>query len=176
VNSEVSSSDVFSLWLMPQGRPREGLEKLITRLSAQYTTPKFEPHVTLIGELAIPEQEAVTKTKRLAQILKPFTISLKEAACLDEYFRCVFIKADKTEELMNANLNACALFGQVEDKDYMPHLSLIYGDLTLPLKEQIIKDIGQESHMSFKVNGIALYCTSGHPKDWYRILETPLRA
>jgi 2'-5' RNA ligase len=174
VNSEASASDVFSLWLIPQGRVRKDLENLITELSVQYATPKFEPHVTLIGELAIPEQEAVTKTRCLSKMLKPFTISLKKVACLGEYFRCVFIKADKTEGLMNAHQDARALFKQEEDDKYMPHLSLVYGDLTLPQKEQIIKNIGQETRVNFKVDRITLYYTCGQPQNWYRILETPL--
>ena len=172
MNSSINASEVFSLWLMPGGHARYDLQKLITDLSVQYATPKFEPHVTLIGELAISEKEAVTKTQQLAKLLRPFTIALREVAYLNEYFRCVFIKAEKTPDLLNANLKACEVFEQRSDKNYMPHLSLVYGDLTLPVKTRIIKNIGQECRLDFEVKSIALYYTNGQPQDWYPILET----
>lgn len=159
---------------MPQGRVRKDLERLITKLSMQYATQRFEPHVTLIGEIAIREQEAITKTQCLAKKLRPFTISLTEVACLGEYFRCVFIKAQKTAKLMNANLTARALFKQDNDEVYIPHLSLIYGDLIPSVKKQIIKKIGQRSNVNFIANRITLYYTNGQPQSWHAILEAPL--
>ncbi len=173
MNPDAGPSDIFSLWLMPRGRVRKDLERLITELSMQYATQKFEPHVTLIGEITIPEREAITMTRYLAKKLRPFTVFLKEVACLSEYFRCVFIKAKKTAELMNANLTARALFKQDNDENYLPHLSLIYGDLTLPVKEQIIKEIGQKSSVNFIANRITLYYTNGQPQSWYPVLEAP---
>ena len=159
---------------MPQGRPREDLEKSIARLSIQYATPQFEPHVTLIGELAISKQDAITNTQRLAKMTKPFTIFLQEVTYLDEYFRCVFIKAERTEGLKSANLNARGLFKQNKAEEYMPHLSLVYGNLTLKQKEQVIKDIGRKSSTNFAVDRITLYYTKGQPNNWYPILEATL--
>jgi 2'-5' RNA ligase len=160
---------------MPRGRVRNDLQKLITKLSVQYASPDFEPHVTLVGELVISENEAITKTKQLANLLKPFTISLKEVACLDEYFRCVFIKAEKTEGLMNANLTARALFKQENSEEYMPHLSLVYGDLQGKTKKAIIQHLGAETATEFAAEGLYLYYTLGQPNEWYCLLEAPLK-
>lgn len=166
--------EVYSLWLMPSGQLVAQLQALISQLSNEYSTPLFEPHVTLIGELAISEKEAVAKTQRLAEMLRPFTISLREVACQNEFFRCVFIKAEKQPDLLNANSKAHEVFEQRNDKNYMPHLSLVYGDLALPAKEQIIKRVGPEKRMNFKAKGIFLYYTTGQPQNWYLILEAPL--
>jgi 2'-5' RNA ligase len=165
---------VYSLWLMPGGHLATQLQALITQLSNEHSTPKFEPHVTLIGELAISEKEAVTKTRQLAKMLRPFTIALREVTWLNEYFRCVFIRAEKTPDLLSANSKACEVFEQPNDTNYMPHLSLVYGDLTRPVKEQIIGGIGQESYVDFEVKGISLYYTNRQPQEWHPILEAPL--
>ena len=169
-----TKEETYSLWLMPTGQTRDGLKKLISELSKKYSTPRFEPHVTLIGEIQSLLTAARPKTEKLATLIKPFEIRLREVAYLDQYFRCVFVKAEKTTALMNAHSIAHIEFEQNNTKSYMPHLSLVYGDLATSTKRRIIHEIGKELVLDFGVTDIHLYYTGGKPKEWHPIFSTRL--
>ena len=169
-----SRKEVYSLWLMPTEKTRDDLQRIIADFSRKYSTPRFEPHVTLIGEIQAPASVVRSQTENLATLLKPFEIRLREVAHLDQYYRCVFIKAEKTNALIDAHSKACAVLKQDDDEDYMPHLSLVYGDLAPSTKRRVLQDIGNELLVAFEVKGIYLYDTGGQPEAWHRILRVRL--
>ena len=173
MNVHQRKPELYSLWLMPEGRIAERLQTLITNLSNQYKTPDFPPHVTLIGALNLPEAKAVAKTAQVAERIDPFEIQLGELAHLDQYFRCVFVKAKKTEALMNANSTAREVFRQRTDEEYLPHLSLIYGALNAHARQRVIQDMGDELSITFSVTEIHLYYTGGSPTLWRCIAKKP---
>jgi 2'-5' RNA ligase len=166
-------AELYSLWLMPHGRLAEKLQKLIADLSMKHATPCFPPHVTLIGSINITRTEAVAKTTTLGRKIAPFAVKVSDMAYLDEYFRCLFIKAHKTEDLMSANAAARYLFVLQSTEEYMPHLSLVYGHLTTQTKLDIVENIGKKIEFEFPVEEIYLYYTGGQPKAWRCISSTP---
>ena len=163
----------YSIWLIPAGGVYQKLSEIISQLSEKYSAPNFEPHITLLGNLIGPEEDLISKTLKLTAQLKPFKINLKKADYLDEYFKCLFIRAEKTKELIRANNIAREAFNFKPDPEYMPHLSLMYGDLSSKTKEEILADLGKEFDLSFEVRSIHLFSTTGEVKDWYRIKEFP---
>lgn len=168
----------YSIWMMPTGEVRNKLADIISRLSIEYSTPNFEPHVTLISDFVGSEDEILSRTSRLATVLKPFTITIRRIDYLDEFFKCVFIRAEKATDLMNANLKARELFDKLFTKppvSYMPHLSLIYGDFPTKTKQEIVAKVGNKFNMSFNVKSIHLYKTDGEVKEWYKIKEFAFR-
>ena len=160
---------------MPSGEAYTKLKNLISQLSEKYSTPVFEPHVTLIGSVLGPEDEILSKTSKLASVIEPYRIKLRKIGYLDEYTKWLFIKAEKTDEVMNANLKARDIFNRQDDSEYMPHLSLMYSNLPLKIREEIITEIGEESNITFDVGAIHLFSTTGEPKEWYRVKEFALK-
>jgi 2'-5' RNA ligase len=169
MNTGQRKPEIYSLWLMPEGTMADRLQMLITNLSAKYKTPDFPPHVTLIGALNLPEANAIARTAQVAERIDPFGIQLGELAHLGQYFRCVFVKANKTDVLMNANSVARDVFRQQNEEEYLPHLSLIYGALNSHTRQRIIQDIGNELKIKFQVKEIHLYYTGATPKLWRRV-------
>ncbi len=165
----------YSLWLMPTGKIYNKFFDLIFQLSKEYSGLNFEPHVTLLGKEIENEKEIIDKTSRLAALIKPYEIKLTVVDCLDEYFKCLFIRVEETKEVIEANLKAREVFNQQAELAYMPHLSLMYGNFFLGIKEKIIKDIGREFNESFEVGSIYLFCTEGEVSDWYRVKEFVLK-
>ena len=111
----------------------------------------------------------------MATLIRPYKIDLTTVDYLDVYFRCLFLKVKGTKHVMEANSTARAIFNRQQDAEYMPHLSLLYGDFSLEVKEKIIASIGSEFNMSFEVKSIHLCSTNGEPKDWYRVKEFTLK-
>jgi len=166
----------YSIWLMPTGRVYYQLSELISQLSKKYSTPNFEPHVTLLGNLIGPGEDLISKTLKLVEQLKSFEIKLKKADYFDEYFKCLFIRAGKSKEVIKANNIAREIFNLNLDPEYMPHLSLMYGNLNPETKEEILADSGKEFDISFEVKSIHLFSTTDAVKDWYRVKELFLKS
>jgi 2'-5' RNA ligase len=164
-----------SLWLIPSENIYKSLTKLICQLSKKFSAPSFEPHITLIGKLVGSEEDIISKTSKLSDIIKPFRIRLTWVAYSDNFFRCLFIRAEETSDILEANIKAREIFDRLQDPKYTPHLSLLYGNFPTKMKEEIISEIGKEFKMNFYVRIIHLFSTSGKPKDWYKIKEFPIK-
>jgi len=158
----------FSILLLPKGKIYTKLSSLIIRLSNKYNSPLFEPHVTLIGKLNINKKGAISKTLKLAENLKPYLIRINNPIYLNEYYKSLFLKAEKTKEVMEANFLARKFFNDKRDYEYFPHLSLMYGEASNQTKEKIISEI-KEINLKFKIDQIHLFSTANGPKNWYKI-------
>lgn len=165
----------FSLWLMPEGEERKELNTLILELSRKLGTPSFWPHVTLLGQVMEDKKDVLEKTASLASSLNDFVINLKGTDYLDEYFRCLFLIARKEADLVNANLKARTLFSRRDEPPFMPHLSLVYGNLSAEAKENVLAEVIGIREYSFSVRKISLFSTSGSPHEWYHVEDFPMR-
>jgi len=148
----------FALWFIPNGAAYTLTDGFIARLSAAFDLPKFEPHVTLLGDIRSPGAFAL---RDLARVLSPFRIRLaSRVEYLDETFRCLFLKAHETPALMGTYSKASRLF---DDKGgpYFPHLSLAYGDLPVETKHEMIHSLGEFPEIEFEARHLSLVRASG---------------
>lgn len=164
----------YSLWLMPSGELYAELRSLIEGLSDRYGGPRFEPHITLLGGLTGPEGELLARASELAAFVRPHPVRLTKVEYLDEYYRCLYIRVQETPEVARTHQMAQVLFRRLDDRAFLPHLSLLYGDFPAGAKEAIVEELGGEFGRSFDLRSIHLYATSGPPEDWYPVREFPL--
>ena len=164
----------YSIWLMPNGKIASELSKTISQLSIQYTAPLFPPHMTLIGDIYDGEKEMIAQTQQLASRIRAFQVTLTTVDYLDVYFRCLFLRAEETPALLEANRVARDIFHREQEPRFMPHLSLLYGNFDVETKKQIIQAIGREFRRTFPVTALHLYSTTGETKEWYRVQEFEL--
>ena len=167
--SQPPAAEKYSLWLMPTGDVCDLLSRIIKRLSVELGAPEFSPHVTLLGGLVGPRSELIGQSARLAAGLRHFVIRLEEIDFLEEYFRCLFVRAALTRPLRKAHRAACQEFGHTREPAFMPHLSLLYGDFPRSLKERVMAEIGPRLDAQFKVRSLHLYRTHGEPRHWRRV-------
>lgn len=163
----------FSLWLMPTGEVYVVLANLISDISKEHSSPRFDPHVTLLGELTGSYEEIESRASKLSVNLRPYAIKLARVEYLDEYFRSLFIRVEETEDVIEANLRAREIFDRQRDPKYMPHLSILYGDFPSATKDKIIGKIGRECSLCFEVNRLHLVETSGRPETWRTARKFP---
>jgi 2'-5' RNA ligase len=160
---------------MPTGDVCDRLSEILHRLSVRYGAPEFPPHVTLLGGCVGPRRELIRRSARVAAALRPFVIHLGKIDCFDEYFRCLFVRAAITEPLRKAYQVARQGLGHERQSDYMPHLSLLYGNFPQGLKEEVIADMGSRIDVQFKVRNLHLYRTHGEPRYWRRVASFGLK-
>jgi 2'-5' RNA ligase len=139
----------LSLWLIPDEECRQFLARIIVRLSQQYNTPRFEPHLTLLGGIAMEHRDATDRTAQLASRLGTPQVVLKRLGYQGEFFRALFVEAERTPSLMEAYRTACAIFGREPEDTFLPHVSLLYGDLPTATKDALITRLAAELALPF---------------------------
>ena len=162
-------SMTYSLWLMPGGQVYRRLRGVILTLSRKYATPAFKPHVTLLGRIVGPRRQVLAKSAKFARGMRPLVVRLGSLDGLDEYYRCLFVRAAKTGPLTKANRAARRVFDLQKQPAYMPHLSLMYGDFPPRAKKQIIHALGGRLELEFEVRSLHLYSTTGKPRAWRQV-------
>jgi 2'-5' RNA ligase len=165
----------YSLWLMPKGEVRRQLAETILDLSGKYSTPTFEPHMTLASSIVGPAREVESKMKDLARRIPPFTVRLTTVDGLEEYFRCLFVSVAQTHPIMSANEEARKIFCLPKRPAFMPHLSLLYGSLPSKEKERIIASLGRQFELEFRATTLHLYLIKREPAAWRRVATCGLR-
>jgi len=76
-----------------------------------------------------------------------------------------------TKTLLYLHNRAKEIFKMRDIPSYMPHLSLLYGDLPQLVKEKIIEKIGKNQSRRFTTNGIQLVETNGEVNTWRKVRE-----
>lgn len=164
---------LYSLLIIPPPEIKVILEKIILQLSNKYKGPKFEAHMTFLGRIDSNEKAIIEKTKELAQQIKPLFLTLGEISFSNTYFQSVFVRLKSTAELMDANLKAKEIF-QIDDRVFMPHISLFYGNHSMELREKIVSEIELPPNLSFTADKIVVTPDTDNPADWKHLAKINL--
>jgi len=160
----------YALWLMPGEPIFSHLAREISRLSRQFSTPRFEPHMTLLSRITLPEKKVLGRSAELAGCLRPFRVELADIVDLDEFFRCLFVTVRADKPILRARRAACRVFAR-QWAPYMPHVSLVYGKLPADTRKKIARGLRLLPGQAFEVRRMALYRVSGPVRQW-KCIET----
>ena len=159
----------YHLWVKPSGAVRDMLAQTIRELARELGGPVFEPHVTLLGNLAGTEEEHIQRSQIATPQLQPFNIILSQPSYGTQYFQCVFMRAEQTPPLISANTVVKRIFKK-PDEIYMPHLSLVYGLYPESRKRNIIRKLPPDVKTRFEVTAFSLIrADSNDPNEWHEI-------
>lgn len=156
----------YAIWLVPEEPMFSRLAERISWLSREYSTPRFDPHVTLLSGITGQEREIRAKSDSLASSLEPIRAELDGLGYLDEYFRCLFIKVVPSSPIIKAHRKAREALGMRSESACMPHLSLMYGSFRLETKKKIAADLGPLAGQPLGLEHLKLYRVSGPPDEW----------
>jgi len=160
----------YHLWLTPDGEAHDRLAQLINQLSEQYRGPRFEPHITLLGEIEGEESIVSEQVRILATRLRPIQIHLQEPACEDEYFRCVYFTVRETQKIGEAHEQAKLILGKTPKSPFHPHVSLLYGLFPERVKREVITSLPADLPETFLAIALKLIrAESLKPGDWYGV-------
>lgn len=164
----------YHLWLVPQGRALRHLQGVVDRLSKAHDGPVFTPHVTLLSGLSANEGSLIEKNRWLAAGLEPFNLDLTVPEVGRTFFQCIYMRVAKNPSLSRIHQAAAKAFALPVD-DYMPHLSLYYGDVSPERRAIILATVPAKAKCSFSVESIQLIRADGRrPADWHCVDEAPL--
>lgn len=173
-----SSFSGLSLWMCPKGFAEESFGEIIRESAKQFGTSDFIPHVTLLG--ALEGNHLLQKTRELGRRISPYELQVENVSEGNAYFQSIFMKMKTTPQVMQANAIARQIFGdRSSNTDYMPHLSLVYGDFETDEKKKMVEFIEQKmkkanAPTSFLVDSIQIWSTEGNVEDWHMVESVPL--
>jgi 2'-5' RNA ligase len=159
----------YALWLIPTGKLYAKLEQLIKEMAQEFSAPYFEPHLTLLGGITGDRAKIVSQCEDLADFQKPFEIRLAAPGHLDDYYRSLFLHVGRSPALLHANRRARKVLEYSENADYFPHMSLLYGNYPLALKQSIAAGRLGGMNGTFSVDRFFLIDLAGEPQNWTRI-------
>jgi 2'-5' RNA ligase len=166
----------YALWLLPGEEVSTAFADLIERLSQSYRGPRFAPHVTLLGWVTGTEEALAQTTAQLATQLDPFKLRPVGLDGEPYYFRCFYLKLDQSEALLRTHEKASTMFNAGHSSDYLPHLSLIYGQLSAPQKTRLQGELTDILSAEFIADRLQLVHITVSVADWRVVTTCPLGA
>lgn len=189
----LASAQNLSIWLSPPADHPEHarLQELNRKLSSRFSAQPFQPHVTLLGDIAISAdltlEDVKTKIGQLAASLPPFEVRTAAGSLTskDAWNHNVLLVVPETVELIQAHLDTALAFLGAEEATHThfppptgrPHLSLLYGEHSREDREAAVAWIREnhawaDSGISYPVKDLELWETShglaGVPQ-WFKI-------
>ena len=164
----------YHLWLAPGGEALHRLQDVVDGLAESYGGPVFAPHVTLLSGLDADEASLIETNRSLAARLDPFQLTLTTPEAGTTFFQCIYMRAAEDPSLSQTRQAAGEAFA-LPAGDYMPHLSLYYGDASPERRAAILAAVPAQATCSFLVKSIQLIrADSERPVDWHCVYEAPL--
>jgi len=177
---------MYSVWAMPPPERREEFVKVMNELRSEFGGPSFEPHVTVVGVQKLTKAQACANLEAACRAVAPYTCGLNQVACGTFFYQCIYVLVHPTPEVMQANVLAKRCFGISENpvESYMPHMSLVYGDLSDDEKEKAKVQAQAKFHnlisnKEFQVSSLCLYSTDTEDKSltsWQKVAECNLKS
>ncbi|KAL2524294.1 Cyclic phosphodiesterase [Abeliophyllum distichum] len=174
--------EVYSVWALPPEDVRPRLKKLMESLRSEFGGPELEPHVTVVGAISLTESEARDMFRKACEGVKAYIASVDKVATGTFFYQCVFLLLHPTPEVVQASAHCSNQFGYKSSTPYMPHLSLLYADLTDEEKKEaqekayiLDESIGS---LKFQISRLALYKTDTEDKSlksWEKVAESDLK-
>lgn len=163
----------YFLWLTPTEPARRALRELIESLAQQYGGPVFEPHITLLSRLQGSATDIESKVAQLAAEFAPVTVRCPTLGCSDEYYRCLYLNVEKKGALVSLYEQARAFIPHAVSRDFLPHISLVYGDLEHHTKREITAALHDHHPKSLVLDRLSLYHAPGPPATWRLVHAFP---
>ncbi|GAB2299035.1 hypothetical protein Dimus_033109 [Dionaea muscipula] len=171
----------YSVWALPSDDVRDRVKTLMDGLRSEFGGPEFEPHITVVGAIYLSDEDAVQKFRSACDGLKAYTATVESVSTGTFFYQCVFLLLHPSPEVVEASSHCSSHFGYKNSSSYMPHMSLIYGDITDEEKKKarekaVILDESINS-LSFPVTRLALYKTDvgdKTTKSWEKVTDCEL--
>ncbi|KAG6642307.1 cyclic phosphodiesterase-like [Carya illinoinensis] len=178
---QVEEKHVYSVWAVPPDDVAARLKKLMEDLRSEFGGPQFEPHITVVGAISLTPDDALSKFRTACDGLKAYTATVDRVATGTFFYQCVYVLIHPTTQVVETSAHCSGHFGYKSSTPYMPHLSLLYGDLTDDEKSRAQEKASildeSISSLSFPVSRLALYKTDTEDKtlkSWEKIAENSL--
>lgn len=165
-------SDEYSVWLVPdRGTDAyQQLEETIKKYAQRdEDAPRFDPHITVVGGIEGEESVLREGVRSLAEGQDSFDAKFSKVQCSTTRHQCVFLLVEPSIEILSLYQEATESF-EVGSGMYVPHLSLIYSNMSIKERLKIVESIESSSLPgTARIGAVALVETTGDASEWETI-------
>ncbi|KAG7034670.1 Cyclic phosphodiesterase, partial [Cucurbita argyrosperma subsp. argyrosperma] len=173
--------NVYSVWALPPEDVTARIRTLMNSLRSEFGGPQFEPHITVVGAIRLTLDDALNKFRSACEGLKAYQATVDCVSTGTFFYQCVFLLIHPTTQVVETSSHCCGHFGCNNSTPYMPHLSLLYANISDEQKKQA-KELAEKldeaiNGLSFPITRLALYKTDTGDetlKSWEKIAEQDL--
>lgn len=170
----IDTSEIIraSVWIRPTGEALDRILKVTRRLSLRKEGPEVRPHLTLLSGIETTRLDAGLKLKRLAARITPFTVRLGKIDWKADYFRCLYVAAERSRDLVAAQRAAHEVFEMNPPAPFKPRICLFYGTLDDETERELAEATGGSLDVEFRVSAVQLVnAAPGIPVSEWRTLS-----
>ncbi len=169
----------YAIWYEPTGNLYEELQTIINDLAKKYSSPVFNPHITLLpGGCAFEKDAAINKIRGIADTTLPFETKFDGFGYQDTVFQSLFLKLEVSPEFQELTHRVQQKYNGSVNFDFVPHLAIVYKQLPVAEKEQIITSLGgallQQSFVLENIDVIE-YELGKPPETWKKVASIPVK-
>lgn len=162
-------------WLTPAAGPvRDHLAATIGRLADLHNAPRFQPHITLAPAFETAADAALAVIRSAAVRLSPVEVTFAAIRHEQTYFRSLYLIAEPSAQLAAFHEAARKAWALDTSWSFMPHLSLLYSDISDEEKRSIIDTIGIPLPLAVRFDALELWVRDDpEVAHWYRAGRAP---
>lgn len=165
----MNTTETFSLWLMPEGLIYARTYAIIKKLHNRFGGPLFEPHITLLSGMKLSEEEAIHRAELLNKNIHSIPVRLTQPSFGNDFYHCFFLEVDLSHPLISAKEKAQDIFKAKQDQHFHPHMSLMYGNIDLHQKKELVKEFEHIRRWEFIVEYVSLIRTGEDIDQWEKL-------
>lgn len=154
-----------SIWLTLANEQAAYYQNIINDLAVQHNATPFEPHITLFPFVDWNAEQEARFKEYLQQNCMPFELELQELATSGTFFQCCYLKVAPNARLEKLWSDTRQLL-RIEPYDYMPHLSLLYGNYPSATIENLIETKQGKWTQSLKIRQVKVMSCSDDIAAW----------
>jgi len=160
---------VISIWLTPAEEDAAFLQEIINELAHEFKAPVFSPHMTLMSPVDLNENELHSVLSNVSKEFAPLYVTLAGINHSPNIWKTVFIELEESPELIALQQRIVNQFSSAPPYEFLPHISLIYKEMAIELKEEIIQELTVRN--SCKMDKIIAMKTGPNVEQWKKVAE-----
>ena len=162
----------YHIFILPPEPLASECSSIIRDLAAKYHAPVVQPHTSVLTSVVdFPEEEVCHRAQELASHSQPFILTMDGLDSGNSFFQSFYIRLERSVEVIDLHQRALGSFGMTEEGDYVPHLSLLYGNFPTEVKSILESTVTLPTQREFLAKSLQVYKTQGTADTWIQIAE-----
>ena len=155
---------MFAVWLLFEDADSQYLSDTILKLSKQYSSPVFLPHITIYGLVDIDLNTLDNIVLQSINGEKPIPVEKNMLSHSDDFWKTLYVDLILNTSLQRIHKRLLTSLQSFTQYDFKPHVSLIYKQLPQNEKKFLANTL--EIKNTFKVSSIAIQEFSKDIEKW----------
>ena len=165
----------YALWLRPMQCEIDGFMKLVSKLSNQFRTALFPPHITLLSDIGLELVSIRDVCKKISEERSKFSIKLQGIEYTENYYKNLFITTEINANLISLQNILKDKCGVIKGEEFIPHISLFYGSLSESKQLELQLKLANRIPKTILCERIDIYNCTGTESQWYLEESFPLK-